>query len=1388
MPLTLSLFWRRCFAPPFLVLAAFVFGHYPARAQGTFNVLTRSYNNQRTGANLSETALNALNVNSSQFGKLFMLPVDDQVYAGILYVSALQIGGGTHNVIFVATTNNTVYAFDADTPGLPLWSRNFNGSGHPSAWTDVALGCGDINFTGNIGIVGTPVIDGSSGTMYFVTRTVESGTTVQRLRAIDITTGQDRANSPRVIQASVPGTADGGTNVVFNPAIENQRVALALSQGVVYIAWGAYCDTGPYHGWVLAYDSTSLAQVGAFNDTPNGSEAGIWMSGAGPAFDTGGNAYFITGNGDFDGGSQLGESLVKLAPGSLGLVDFFAPSNYNTLNASDLDFGVGGPTMVPGTNLLVTGTKQGKIYLLNTSNLGHEVSGDAQIPQFFQAADPTVRPGTNPEIHNNVTWNSPQGLNLYVWGENDYLRAFQFNPSNQRFTTPAFASGSILPPIGGPGGMLTVSANGSQTGTGIVWASVPRNGDAGTFDIPGNLSAFNAETLALLWSSTGIGDDLLNFSKGSIPVVANGKVYVGSISKFVSVYGARSSPPPSQNLALNKTASGSSPCTSGQTPDKAFNGSFAGGLNDEWCSSVSNPYLLVDLGAPYPVSRFVVEHAGAGGESFDRNTAAFNIQVSTDGVNFTTVVNVTGNIASITTHDIAPATARYVRLNIITPTHTADTSARIYEFQVFSFPPGSSADFSLSATPSSQTLTAGNSTSYTATIAALNGFSGTVTLSASGLPSGATASFSPATVIGAGGSTLSVSTFSTTPAGTYTVTIGGTWGSLQHSANVTLVVNAAASGGAGAVNLTPAYNRTGIVTDGTTFSGGLDQVGSAYSANLLGSTVSWNGNSFTLGPANAPDAVTSATVTLPAGQFATLAMLATGVNGNQPSQTFTVHYGDGTSTTFTQSLSDWFTPQNYAGEGQAVTMAYRDQSSGAADHRTFYLYGYTLALNGAKTVSSITLPNNANVVVLAMTLTAVSVGSSPTAPSGLTVAGGGPGPIAAAVQGYINSTFLTSHTTSAFDSTGGDSIVLVASSHFGVTFTPSDNFGNNWISIGGPTTTNLGFDLRTQIWYAPNPTVGPGHTVTMNLSQAMSLVMSIIVVKGSNISSPIDAVSLIGSDNGTQTVNVVSPSITTTGTNDLLIGFAKVSAGATFQAGTGFTQQAAASSNVLDAETGPAATPGSYTAPFTLSATQTWQSAVVAASNNPNQKILQWTASTEAGGTINNYLVERCQGAGCASFVQIGTTTTTTYNDIGLTASTSYSYRVRAQDTSGNLGPYSAVVTDATLAPIPSLPGNLTTTSPSNTEIDLSWTASTETGGTISSYLVERCQGATCTNFAQIGTSVGTTYNDTGLTNGVTYNYRVRATDRPGTVAPTRTSPAPPHNLRIPSHPRHPAS
>jgi hypothetical protein len=326
--------------------------------------------------------------------------------------------------------------------------------------------------------------------------------------------------------------------------------------------------------------------------------------------------------------------------------------------------------------------------------------------------------------------------------------------------------------------------------------------------------------------------------------------------------------------------------------------------------------------------------------------------------------------------------------------------------------------------------------------------------------------------------------------------------------------------------------------------------------------------------------------------------------------------------------------------------------------------------------------------------------------------------VVVAMQSYINSTSQTSHTTGAFDSTGGDVVILFASSHMGVTFTPSDSFGNTWISLAGPTSTSTGFDLRSQVWYARNPVVGPNHTITMNLSLAQPLVMSVIVVKGSNISAPIDVVSPIGSDNGTQSLNIASPGITTTAANDLLIGFSKVSVGSVFQPGTGFTQQAAASSNYLDAETGLAAAPGTYSATFSVGFAVTWQAVIVAinpaAGSNPNQVNLGWTASTETGGTIASYLVERCQGASCSSFSQIGSSTTTAYSDTTVVASTTYSYRVRAKDSANNTGPYSniATVTTPTGVPLPNISSLSPTSGAVGTAVTITGTNFGATQGT----------------------------------------------------------------------------
>ncbi|HWC19670.1 MAG TPA: discoidin domain-containing protein [Terriglobales bacterium] len=670
-----------------LVVGIAVASASDAFARERFQVLTRAYNNQRTAANTFETKLKPSNVNAAHFGKLFMLPVDDQIYAGLLYAVDVPISGRKHNVLYVETVNNSVYAFDADKIESPLWYRNFNGQGRPTHNTEVGQACRIYHdFIGNIGIIGTPVI-GPDKTMYFVSRTVEATGTVQRLHAIDIASGDERPGSPQVIEASVPGKGDdtNGSTVRFNPLTENQRPALALNNGVVYIGWASFCDTRPYHGWLMSYDATSLKQLGVFNASPDGNMAGIWMSGAAPAFDSQGNIYVSTGNGTYDGTNNFGESLIKLEAKTLRVLDYFTPSNFNTLNDFDLDFGTQGPTMLPGTNLLVVGGKEGKMYVVDITNMGKQAPGDIQIPQVLQAVDATVRPTISHHMHNAIpAWRDSQGLNIFVWGESDFLRTYRLDPTSQKFSVPATAIGSILPPSGMPGGMMTISSDGSRSGTGILWSALPRAGDANQMTVPGDVYAFDAETLKLLWSSSAPGDDPLNFAKGSPPIVANGKVYVASISNFVSVYGLRRHKGKSQDLALNAHVHGSAPCDPTQVAEKAVNGSTGAGPADKWCSSAPNPFLQIDLGHTVDVSRFVVEHAGAGGDDFNLNTSDFNIQVSTDGNNFQTVANVSGNIQSITTHDIVPTPARFVRLNVVSPDGTKPVVANIYELQVFS--------------------------------------------------------------------------------------------------------------------------------------------------------------------------------------------------------------------------------------------------------------------------------------------------------------------------------------------------------------------------------------------------------------------------------------------------------------------------------------------------------------------------------------------------------------------------------------------------------------------------------------------------------------------------------------------------------------------------------
>lgn len=405
------------------------FACVPLQAQT--GVLTQHNDNQRTGQNLSETVLTPANVNVTSFGKLFSFALDDQTYGQPL---VLPFWNGHKNAVFAATVNNSVYCFDAET-GAQIWHDSL---GTAARRTDnSAFWCPDI--TDKMGIVSTPAIDSVSQTLYVVAITNDGGGNFSwKLHALGLGAGEEKFGGPIVI-------ATTGFNTLF----QNQRASLLVANNNVYIAFSSHCDAGSYHGYLFAYNTTSLAQVGVFNDTPTGTLGGIWMAGGGPAADSNGYVYLGTGNGTWDGTQNFGESWVKLSS-NCGLVDWFTPNNWGNLNGSDQDEGSGGLMIIPGTNDMVGGGKPGYWRLLNINGMGHVSNGDTGAIQSVQVVFPPT--GDTGHLHGGpVYFNSPtNGPTLYAWGENDHGRAYKFNGG--RIQTPSFSQTAAVAPVsGGPG-------------------------------------------------------------------------------------------------------------------------------------------------------------------------------------------------------------------------------------------------------------------------------------------------------------------------------------------------------------------------------------------------------------------------------------------------------------------------------------------------------------------------------------------------------------------------------------------------------------------------------------------------------------------------------------------------------------------------------------------------------------------------------------------------------------------------------------------------------------------------------------------------------------------------------------------------------------------------
>jgi hypothetical protein len=500
------------------------------------DVITYHYDNLRTGQNVSETTLTPTNVKQATFGKLGEFAVDGLVDGQPLLVSNLAIPGvGTKNVLYAVTEHDSIYAFDADsitsTGGTTLWHVTALGSGDT---TSDNRGCGQV--TPEIGITSTPVIDRSRNAIYVVAMSKDaSGNYYQRLHALNLTTGAELFGGPTTIQATFPGTGDNSSNgsVVFDPKQYKERPGLLEVNGAIYLMWSSHCDFRPYTGWIMAYSAETLAQTSVLNLVPNGSEGAIWMAGAAAGADASGNIYTILGNGDFDTtlnasgvptNGDCGNCFAKItSTAPLTLLDYFTPLNTVSESNGDVDFGSGGPLLLPdivdvagATHHLAIGSgKDGNIYVLNRDSMG-KFNGNAD--NIYQLITGQLNGGefAKPSYFNNV---------VYYGAVNDSVKAFPISNALLA-TSPSSHSANSF---GYPGTNPTISASGTTNA--IVWVVENSN--------PATLHAFDATNLVTEFynsNQAANGRDQFSSNKFITPIVANGKVYVGT-SKSVAVFG-----------------------------------------------------------------------------------------------------------------------------------------------------------------------------------------------------------------------------------------------------------------------------------------------------------------------------------------------------------------------------------------------------------------------------------------------------------------------------------------------------------------------------------------------------------------------------------------------------------------------------------------------------------------------------------------------------------------------------------------------------------------------------------------------------------------------------------------------------------------------------------
>lgn len=913
-----------------LLLEAMSIGIFPSVVGATMAhaapantaALTYKEDNGHTGQYNHETILNTSNVTVSQFGKRISYPVDGQVYAQPLYMPGLSINGATHNVVFVATEHDSVYAFDADQMGAataPLWHTSFLTNGATSV-PYTAISCDDL--TPEIGITGTPVIDSSTNTMYIVSYTQENGSEVYRLHALNVTSGAERPGSPTVIQASVPGTAPDSSKgiVTLNPAKERQRSALLLNNGQIYISFASFCDNEPFHGWILSYtyNGSSFAQANVYNDTPNGQGGGIWT---GLAADSSGNIYFTSGNGDFSlnvGGTNAGDALARLNP-QLQLQDYFEPFNGpSCLAPNDLDIGSSGPLVLPSVNETIGGGKEGRIYVTNNAHMGKFTSDPNlncsttesqrtdidQIVQEFPPATTDGLYGSTPAY-----WNGSVGQFVYFSGNKNAAMAYKLNNG-------LLSAGPISQTpenFSYPGGNPVVSSNGTADGTGIVWIIDPH-------------------AVLRAYAATNLGDELYNsnqdssrdgldtYVKFSAPTVANGEVFVGTADTLtifgLSPFGGGTpTPTPMPPGGYNNI---------GISDDSApTQGNFDYAVNSYSAEALQSAGIQPGAPVTYNGMTFTWPNAAAG-QPDNYAEAGQTIPVTPVGN-----ANVLGLLGS-STGGLASGTA------------------------TINYTEGTTQPFTLSF--SDWTLGGGSQKPVLSdAIAAKMGYRNTPT----GKQIVNTYVFYTDIALLPGKTVKSITLPTTVNQGVLHVFAVST---KQQVSPVQLP-----------------YNNTGTSDDTAPGTGHFDGVNS-YSVEALagvgitpGCPLFFNGIAFRWPniAAGQPDdykALGQVIPIQPVTGATTLAFLGAATGGTS-SGLVTITYTDGTTQTFTLGLTDWTLGNGTApisfGNQVVVTMPYRNTPTGPQTHKPNVFYTDT-ALAAGKTVQSITLPSNTQLHIFAI--------------------------------------------------------------------------------------------------------------------------------------------------------------------------------------------------------------------------------------------------------------------------------------------------------------------------------------------------------------------------------------------------------------------------------------